>query len=345
MRKGVNHVTAHPNPDIYFTSFIAVITAIKTITANMLYYYPAPTRPLGIFQDPFDHPTLSRSSWNILDAMDMLDAIDSLPRAGIHHPWYTCSQTQYLKQGVNPHATARKAKRGGDPGTPPQPPQVEFPTPAEQADEEGHLEVIHSEGPITVDRKNKPASPTASPPTDTPPVMITAPSAPKARELQRNTTIPHHHPHTHLAQQQQSALTPLWFPRMDVDVKDHAVTILTDLPGVPRENVAIDLSPEGVLSVTGERASQVTSQGHTERFFGRFSRSVRLPRDVQAEGASATFEEGVLRIDMPRKVEGVGKVRIPICGGEGVKEQPQQLEQEQQPEEEVVMEEGGAGSA
>jgi HSP20 family protein len=92
--------------------------------------------------------------------------------------------------------------------------------------------------------------------------------------------------------------------RMDVHEGDDAVVVCIDLPGVPREDVEI-VAEDDVLTVRGERHSRESGRASgrrwTERAHGRFERAVRLPERAVAAKATATFEQGVLTITVPKE--------------------------------------------
>jgi HSP20 family protein len=97
-----------------------------------------------------------------------------------------------------------------------------------------------------------------------------------------------------------------WVPAMDlVETEEHLV-LRADLPGMTEEDVAIEIK-DGVLSVAGERKAEheTGKEGfyRVERAFGRFSRSLSLPRGVEAGAVSASFDRGVLEVRIPKPEE------------------------------------------
>lgn len=97
-----------------------------------------------------------------------------------------------------------------------------------------------------------------------------------------------------------------WISPMDlVETEDHLV-LRADLPGVERGDVEIEVK-EGVLTVSGERKAQHEEKREgfhrVERSFGRFSRSLELPKGVEADHIEASFERGVLEVRMPKPAE------------------------------------------
>jgi HSP20 family protein len=75
-----------------------------------------------------------------------------------------------------------------------------------------------------------------------------------------------------------------------------------------------------VLTLRGERKSEVEKEGRTyhrrERSYGQFVRSFTLPNNVDRENIKATFDRGLLRIEMPKREEAKPR-QIKISGGEG----------------------------
>lgn len=103
-----------------------------------------------------------------------------------------------------------------------------------------------------------------------------------------------------------SGLFSGWSPTLDVhDDKDNFL-VQVELPGMKKEEIGIALH-EGVLTVSGERKMEhERKEGETfrsERYFGKFQRSVTLPVAVDAKKVKATYKEGILTIDLPKAEE------------------------------------------
>lgn len=95
------------------------------------------------------------------------------------------------------------------------------------------------------------------------------------------------------------------FPRVDmVRSEEGDYLVLVDLPGVARQDLKVT-TLGGELTVAGERSRPELSEGsevlRTERGYGSFRRTLRLPPDVREEDVKASLEEGVLEIRLPRK--------------------------------------------
>jgi HSP20 family protein len=109
-----------------------------------------------------------------------------------------------------------------------------------------------------------------------------------------------------------------WMPAMDlVESGDHFV-LRADLPGIREEDVKIEVE-DGTLTVSGERKAEHESKEdgyyRVERAFGSFSRSLTLPKGVDADAVSASFDRGVLEIRIPKPEESKPR-RIEIGGGQ-----------------------------
>jgi HSP20 family protein len=95
-------------------------------------------------------------------------------------------------------------------------------------------------------------------------------------------------------------------PATDVRENDHQYAITVELPGVRKEDVHVDLE-QGVLTIRGEKRSEREEKKeqrcYTERSYGSFSRSCRLPSDADADRLEASFKDGVLAVTIPRTEE------------------------------------------
>ena len=94
-----------------------------------------------------------------------------------------------------------------------------------------------------------------------------------------------------------------WMPAMDLLETDSHFVLRADLPGMSEEDVNIEVE-ERVLTVSGERKAEHTERKDTyqriERAFGSFSRSLTLPDGVDPEAVSASFDRGVLEVQIPK---------------------------------------------
>jgi HSP20 family protein len=97
-----------------------------------------------------------------------------------------------------------------------------------------------------------------------------------------------------------------WSPALDVYQDKDNVFVKAELPGMKKEDIEISLE-KGMLSLSGERKHEETSgEGEnfrSERFFGRFHRSLSLPTEVKADKVSASYMDGVLTVTLPKAEE------------------------------------------
>jgi len=93
-----------------------------------------------------------------------------------------------------------------------------------------------------------------------------------------------------------------------VDEKGYYLEI--DLPGVKKEDIEISVN-DSILTVAGERKLEKKEEKENytriESFFGRFERSFKLPQDADTDNIEAKYENGVLKLFIPRKTKPEGK--------------------------------------
>ena len=111
-----------------------------------------------------------------------------------------------------------------------------------------------------------------------------------------------------------------WIPAMDlVETEDHFV-LKADLPGLTESDVNIELE-SNVLTISGERKTEheAKKDGYyrLERTQGMFSRSLTLPEGIDANAVTASFDNGVLEVRIPKPAEAKPRrVQIAVGGSE-----------------------------
>lgn len=104
----------------------------------------------------------------------------------------------------------------------------------------------------------------------------------------------------------QDRLLGLWNPPLDVFQDKDNVYVKCELPGLKKEEIQISFH-ENTLTLSGERKQErelKEGDGYrSERFFGRFNRSVTLPIPVQPAGVTAQYKEGVLTVTLAKAEE------------------------------------------
>ena len=92
-------------------------------------------------------------------------------------------------------------------------------------------------------------------------------------------------------------------PQSDAAATGECYEINLELPGVALEDIKID-THDNNLTVHGEKRTEREEKGKTyffsERTFGAFQRSFRLPPDVETDRITAEFNDGVLTIRVPK---------------------------------------------
>lgn len=111
----------------------------------------------------------------------------------------------------------------------------------------------------------------------------------------------------------------VWGFPLDVTENDATFTVKAAVPGMNPDDLDITLS-DNVLTIKGETRSEKTREDEKvhlqERRFGSFMRSISLPTPVEPDNVAATYENGVLTLNIP-KAEAVKPKRIAIKAGNG----------------------------
>lgn len=94
-----------------------------------------------------------------------------------------------------------------------------------------------------------------------------------------------------------------WAPHVDVQTKGDKYIVHADIPGVDPKDIQVHMDGH-LLTIEGERKSETKDEGEgysrIERFFGKFSRSFTLPEDVASEDIVAKYNNGVLKLTIPK---------------------------------------------
>jgi HSP20 family protein len=95
-------------------------------------------------------------------------------------------------------------------------------------------------------------------------------------------------------------------PAVDLVEKENTYEMSVELPGLDDKDVRLSLKDD-VLTLSGEKKEQTEEkkQGYhfSERRFGSFRRSFRLPDDVDQDKIEANFKKGVLTVTLPKNPE------------------------------------------
>jgi HSP20 family protein len=109
-------------------------------------------------------------------------------------------------------------------------------------------------------------------------------------------------------------------PHADAYETEKSYEIEVALPGLKREDIKVDFH-QGRLRITGERHFRNEQQDQrryhvVESSYGSFSRSFQLPDTVDAGRIEAAFEDGVLRVTVPKDEQKTRRHQIEVRGGQ-----------------------------
>jgi HSP20 family protein len=107
-----------------------------------------------------------------------------------------------------------------------------------------------------------------------------------------------------------------WSPPVEVRERDGNLEISAELPGLSKEDVRVECSPEGI-TIEGEKKQETEKDEggvhRSERFYGRFYRTIPVPEGAEIDKAKAEFKDGVLQVRVPLSEQARSKRRqIPI---------------------------------
>src|SRR6266480_2022558 len=97
-----------------------------------------------------------------------------------------------------------------------------------------------------------------------------------------------------------------WNPNVDIYENKDQIVLEAELPGMNREDFDL-LIENNIITLRGERRFEKKEDSdnyhRVERSYGAFTRSFTLPQSVSAEGATAEYQNGVLRVALPKREE------------------------------------------
>ena len=107
-----------------------------------------------------------------------------------------------------------------------------------------------------------------------------------------------------------------WLPPVDVLETPKEIIVQAEIPGIDAEAIHISLHGR-LLTIRGEKKRDYGMGGDSacrvERRYGTFSRSIEIPLEVNSKEIKATYERGVLKLNMP-KINGhpVKKIKVKL---------------------------------
>jgi len=106
--------------------------------------------------------------------------------------------------------------------------------------------------------------------------------------------------------EEQDLLAGAWTPSVDIYETEHEVVLTAELPGMDEKDIEIKVE-DNTLTISGERRmeKEIKEENYhrIERAYGSFCRSFTLPNYVDQDKISAEYDNGILKITMPKKPE------------------------------------------
>jgi HSP20 family protein len=107
-----------------------------------------------------------------------------------------------------------------------------------------------------------------------------------------------------------------WLPSLDVAETKNEIVVKAEVPGLDPKDIDISLS-DGLLTIKGEKKQEREEKEEdyhlVERSYGTFTRSIRLPKEVQRDKINASYKNGVLKVVLPKSEEAKKKeVKIKV---------------------------------
>jgi HSP20 family protein len=104
-------------------------------------------------------------------------------------------------------------------------------------------------------------------------------------------------------------------PAVDISEDESQFEIQVVVPGMKKQDFKVDLT-DGRLSISGERKIEEKKEGKNfhslESQFGAFSRVFYVPDNIQADKIEAIYEDGILKISLPKAEKKSNKALIEV---------------------------------
>lgn len=104
-------------------------------------------------------------------------------------------------------------------------------------------------------------------------------------------------------------------PAVDIAEENDQYDIQVSIPGMKKSDFNLEIS-DGRLTISGERKMEEKKEGKNfhsvETHYGSFSRSFYLPEDVEQGNISAKYEDGLLKVTLPKSEKKINKATIEV---------------------------------
>ena len=101
---------------------------------------------------------------------------------------------------------------------------------------------------------------------------------------------------------------PSFSPALNISDQKDKYVITLELPGTSQDDVQISINNDNVLTITGEKKSEMKKEGESfcvkECHYGLFRRDIPLPQDINKNDIEAIFNNGILKLNLPKKEKG-----------------------------------------
>jgi HSP20 family protein len=105
-------------------------------------------------------------------------------------------------------------------------------------------------------------------------------------------------------------LTP--YVRVEDFVDEGSYVLRAEMPGIdPDKDVTVSIEND-LLTIKGERREEEKEKNRHEFHYGSFTRSITLPKGVNADEITATYKDGVLEVRVPQAAETSAAVKVPV---------------------------------
>lgn len=104
---------------------------------------------------------------------------------------------------------------------------------------------------------------------------------------------------------QEEMQSSAWNPPVDVHEEGEKIVVKVEAPGVDEKDLRVTFE-DGMLTISGERQFERREERNyhrIERAYGSFTRSFSLPRSIDASRIAASYRNGVLEIEIPKREE------------------------------------------
>jgi len=110
--------------------------------------------------------------------------------------------------------------------------------------------------------------------------------------------------HFPLMQSTGEGLPGRWAPSIDIAESEKEYVVTVELAGANKDDVKVEVQ-DGVLTLRGEKRSEreekEEERRYVERTYGSFARSFTLPANADGDQVRASFREGVLSVEIPKR--------------------------------------------